>query len=114
MKKQLDNLETEQWLNIGPLTMKLDETKWDLIPPMSRTLPGGVPGQLIKLQFEAGPLDCIIILLKNDHQHRRRVTFPPSRKICRKWVRLQSPELPRGSLDAESSVFMVVKGVPSP
>ena len=63
---------------------------------------------------EVGPLDCITIPLKNDHQHRRRVTFPPSRKIGRKWVRLQSPELPRGSLGAESSTFMVVRGVPSP
>ena len=31
---------------------------------------------------EVGPLDCITILLKNDHQHRRRVTFPPAGKLA--------------------------------
>ena len=36
--------QTEKWLEICPVTMNLDETKWDRIPPMSRTFLGGVPG----------------------------------------------------------------------
>ena len=41
----------EKWTNIGPITMNLDETKWDRIPPMSRTFlgrggPGAVGGQI--------------------------------------------------------------------
>ena len=28
----LYNSQTKTWLNIGPITMNLDETKWDRIP----------------------------------------------------------------------------------
>ena len=33
--------QTEKSPNIGPITMNLDENKWDRIPPMSRTFLGG-------------------------------------------------------------------------
>ena len=34
--------KTEKWLNISPIhSMNLDATKWDRIPPMSRTFLGG-------------------------------------------------------------------------
>ena len=56
---------------------------------------------------EVGPVE-------GAHQHSRGVGLPPEPKIGRKWVRLQSPELPMGPLCAESSTFMVVGGVPSP
>ena len=37
--------QTEKWQNIDAITMNLDETKWDRIPPMSHTfLGGGVRG----------------------------------------------------------------------
>ena len=42
------------------------------------------------------------------------VNSPPCAPPPENWVRLQSPELLRGSLDAESSTFMVVGGFPSP
>ena len=32
--------QAEKWPDIGPITMNLDETKWDRIPPMSRTFMG--------------------------------------------------------------------------
>ena len=39
-----------KWQNIGPITMNLDETKWDRIPSLSRTFlggPGAVGGQIV-------------------------------------------------------------------
>ena len=37
--------QTEKWQKINPITMNLDETKWDRIPPMSRTFLGGSGGR---------------------------------------------------------------------
>ena len=37
--------QIEKWQKIVPITMNLDETKWDRIPPMSRTFLGG-PGDV--------------------------------------------------------------------
>ena len=36
--------QTGKWPKINSITINLDETKWDRIPPMSRTFLGGVRG----------------------------------------------------------------------
>ena len=39
--------QAEKRPNIGPITMNLDEAKWDRIPPMSRTFLGGSGGRRV-------------------------------------------------------------------
>ena len=37
--------QTEKWQNIGPITVNLDETKWDRTLPLGRTFLGGSGGR---------------------------------------------------------------------
>ena len=80
--------QTETWPNIGPITMNLDETKWDRIPPMSRTFLGGVlwPSGAKLCDFEGGGAPKATFFPRNAG-HRitgarattRSAEWPPSR-----------------------------------
>ena len=64
--------QTEKWPNIGPITMNLDETKWDRIPPMSRTFlegSGGRRGPNWVIFFVAGNEDPRIVAQLTFHYY---------------------------------------------
>ena len=55
--------QTEGWLNICPITMNLDESKWDRIPRMSRTFLGGVRGgrEALSGKGPSGEGQCFVV-----------------------------------------------------